>query len=275
MSTKRKRNKNYKASPPHKPRRSKALVMALVLVFCCVVVAAVVHGPGERSRVLSWFSAPPPPPPPALSKEYVYAGGKLVATEEPGAPLSPPANVTADTFSATQIDITWNPSTGADHYQVERANNLNGTFTMLNSNVTTTSYSDTTVSSINAYIYRVRAANSSGGVSQYGNIDIATAIAFTDAPLVAGSTLIKAAHITELRQAVDAMRLATNLPAVTWTDSNLAGAQIKAIHVEELRTNLDAALTAVGITPSAYTNTSLSGVEIKKVHIDELRQRVR
>lgn len=275
MSAKQKRNKNYKPTPPRKPRRSQALVVAVVLIFCCVVVAAVVHGPGQRSRVLSWFSAPPPPPPPALSKEYVYAGGKLVATEEPGAPLSAPANVVADTFSATQIDITWNASAGADHYQVERANNLTGTFTVLNSNVTTNSYSDTTVSSINAYIYRVRAANSSGGVSQYGNIDIATAIAFTDAPLVVGSTLIKAAHITELRQAVDAMRLATNLPAVTWTDTNLAGVQIKAAHVQELRTNLDAVLVAVGITPSPYTDTSLPGVQIKKTHIDELRQRVR
>lgn len=273
MSTRRKRNK--KTSSPRKPRRSTAFVVALVLIFCCVVVAAVVHGPGQRSRVLSWFSAPPPPPPPSLAKEYVYAGGKLVATEEPGAPLSPPANVIADTSSATQIDITWNLSAGADHYQVERANNLNGTFTVLNSNVTTTSYSDTTVSSINAYIYRVRAANSSGGVSQYGNVDIATAIAFTDASLVAGSTFVKATHITELRQAVDAMRLATNLPAVTWTDASLANVPIKAVHVTELRTNLDGALIAVGITPGAYTDTSLSGVEIKKVHIDELRQRVR
>ena len=274
MSAKRIRNKKYKSTPRPKPRRSLGLVVAVVLV-CCVIVAAVVHGPGNRSRVLSWFSAPPPPPPAGLSKEYVYAGTKLVATEEPGAPLSAPANVLADTFSATRIDITWNASAGADHYQVERANNLNGTFTVLDSNVTTTSYSDTTVSSVNAYIYRVRAANSSGGVSQYGNVDIATAIAFTDASLVAGSTLIKAAHIAELRQAVDAMRLATNLPAVTWTDSNLAAAQIKAAHVQELRTNVDQVLVAVGITPGAYTDSSLPGVEIKKIHIDELRQRVR
>lgn len=272
MSTKRKRRTRKPISSQRKPHRRIVLAIAsVVLVLGFTIVVASLSRSSEPGKPLSWFTSPPPPPP--ISKEYVYAGKKLVATEEPGM-LVAPANVLADTFSATRVDITWNASAGADHYQVERAGSITGSFTVLNSNVTTTSYSDTTVSSVNTYIYRVRAANSSGDVSQYGNIDAATAITFTDNPLIVNSTLIKAAHVTELRQAVDAMRVSGNLAAATWTDTNLSGVPIKAIHLEELRTNLDQALTALGLSTSAYTNSSLSGVDIKKTHVDELRQRV-
>jgi hypothetical protein len=42
--------------------------------------------------------------------------------------------------------------------------------------------------------------------------------AFTDNPLVARSTAVKASHITELRTAIDAARLRNGLTAFAWTD---------------------------------------------------------
>jgi len=83
--------------------------------------------------------------------------------------------------------------------------------------------------------------------------------------------------VTELRQAVNAVRAAANLGAVTWTDPTLTAGTttVQAVHVTELRSNLDAALTALGISTSAYTDPSLTNVAIKKVHVDEVRQRVK
>jgi len=231
----------------------------------------------SKTRVGSLFFSPPPPPIPAPgspSKEYIYAGGKLIATEESN-PLVAPASFVADTFSSSRIDLTWAAAPNAHHYQVERAPNLGGTFSVVNSNVTTTTYSDTTVTSVNAYLYRVRAADAVGNLSPPSGIDVATAITFTDDPLSVGTTIIKAQHVTELRQAVNAVRAAANLTAATWTDSSLTNVTIKAVHVQELRTNLDQALTALGVSTSAYTDASLAGVAIKKVHVDEIRQRVK
>ena len=251
----------------------------LIVVLGFATAAGPWRAPFSRTRVGSLFFSPPPPPlppPNSPSKEYIYAGGRLIATEEPN-PMVAPTNLIADTFSGARIDLTWTAAPGAHHYQVERAPNLGGTFTVVNSNVAGTSYQDTTVTSVNAYLYRVRTADAIGNLSPPSGIDVATAITFTDNPLTAGTTLIKAQHVTELRQAVDAVRAAANLSAATWTDPTLAAGTtaVKAVHVTELRTNLDAALTALGIATSSYTDPTLTAIAIKKVHIDEVRQRVK
>ena len=262
-------------------RRGYVLVgsVGLIAVLGLVTVAGPWRTSLSRTRVGSLFFSPPPPPippPNSPSKEYIYAGGRLIATEEPN-PMAAPTNLIADTFSASQVDVTWTAAPGAHHYQVERAPNLGGTFTVLNSNVATTSYTDTTVTSVNAYLYRVRTADAIGNLSAPSGIDVATAITFTDNPLTVGTTPVKAVHMTELRQAVNAVRAAANLSAATWTDPTLTVGTtvVKAVHVQELRTSLDAALTALGIATSSYTDSSLAGVVIKKVHVDEVRQRVK
>ena len=252
--------------------------IGLIAVLGLATVAGPWQSSFSRTRVGSLFFSPPPPlpPPGSPSKEYIYAGGRLIATEEPN-PMVAPTNLIADTFSGARIDLTWTAAPGAHHYQVERAPNLGGTFTVVNSNVATTSYQDTTVTSVNAYLYRVRTADAVGNLSAPSGIDVATAITFTDNPLTVGSTLVKAVHVTELRQAVNAVRAAANLGAVTWTDPTLTAGTttVQAVHVTELRSNLDAALTALGISTSAYTDPSLTNVAIKKVHVDEVRQRVK
>ena len=251
----------------------------LIALLGLTTVAGPWRSSFSKTRVGSLFFSPPPtlpPPPPSPgspSKEYIYAGGRLIATEEPN-PLAAPTNLVADTFSSTRIDLTWTATPNAHHYQVERASNLGGAFNVLNSNVATTTYTDNTVTSVNAYLYRVRSADAGGNLSVPGSIDVATAITFTDNPLTAGTTLVKAQHVTELRQAVNAVRAAANLGAATWTDSSLTNVLVKAVHIQELRTNLDQALNSLSLPPGSYTDTSLSGVKIKKVHVDELRQRV-
>jgi RHS repeat-associated protein len=102
---------------------------------------------------------------------------------------------------------------------------------------------------------------------------------FTDDPLVAGVTPIKALHITELRDAINQLRSRAGLQAATWTDNPLTGGVtgIKAAHVTELRARLNEARTALGLSNPVYTDPTLTagGTTIKAAHIQELRDRVK
>jgi hypothetical protein len=102
--------------------------------------------------------------------------------------------------------------------------------------------------------------------------------------ITAGSTLIRAQHITELRQMIYNVRYFRKNTATSWTDSTLtAGStQIRAVHMNEMRTALtDAFNITVGATyymnslPS-YSDDPVSAGStlIRKVHIDELRNYV-
>jgi hypothetical protein len=111
--------------------------------------------------------------------------------------------------------------------------------------------------------------------------------AFTDDPLIAGVTTAKVQHITELRQAVDALRAVSIGPAsgptpapgpAPWTDPTLLPfvGSIKAAHIMELRTYLNDEATRLGYATSPYTDpTVTSSFQIKRIHIEELRQRIR
>lgn len=101
---------------------------------------------------------------------------------------------------------------------------------------------------------------------------------FTDDTIAVGQTTVKAQHIIELRQAVDALRAVASLSAATWTDPALPATTtiIKTAHIVELRMHLDSAATELGYGTSPYTDPSLTaGLVIKRIHIEELRQRIR
>ena len=104
---------------------------------------------------------------------------------------------------------------------------------------------------------------------------VATAVAhigFTDDPVVSGATAISAAHITELRARVDALRVRFGLGAFTWTDTTLPGVLVRAVHISELRTALAGAYDVAKATASVYTDPILTpGIAIKAAHIAELR----
>jgi hypothetical protein len=224
---------------------------------------------------------PQPSPTLQLSKEYIYAGGRLIATEEPistGGSDSgtAPTNLAATATSGTSVSVTWTAPAGSiSSYQVERSQSINGPFTALTPNPTTTNFTDSTASAGVAYLYRVRAAFTGGGYSNYSNKDLATTIIFTDDPLTANVTTIQAVHFYELRQAVNAVRTTAGLGASTWTDGALSGVLFQAAHIQELRTSLDQGLSALSLTTSTYTDTSVSGIIIKKDHVEELRTRVK
>ncbi|HEX5702346.1 MAG TPA: fibronectin type III domain-containing protein [Pyrinomonadaceae bacterium] len=279
--SKNKVSRRGKSKSTRARRKKHVIVGALGLAI--LLSLGTVAGPWRDTRgakhIRALFWTPPPPIPPANnpSKEYIYAGGKLVATEAPVTLLAP-TNVAALTLSnenPARVSISWTATPGADHYQVERTTNLGGNYTVVNSNVATTTFTDNTVTSVTAYLYRVRAVDGGGNLSPYSNLDVATAITFTDDTIVTGSTLVKAAHINELRQAVDAVRATANLGAANWGAAITAGVTtVQADHIQTLRTNLDQARGALSLSACSYTNVGV-GFLIQKNHIDELRQCVR
>ena len=192
--------------------------------------------------------------------------------------IDAPTNLTATAASASSVSLSWTaPAGSVDHYQVERATNIEGPFFFLtNVGGGTTTHSDNTVTNLQAYLYRVRAVTNLGLPSAPSNMALGTAISFQFANPQGQE--IKAQHSHDVRTAINSVRAIGNLTAATWAPrTNLLGLQVLASDVNELRTKLDEALTALGIPVTAYTDPTLqtgaNGTLIKAAHIQELQTR--
>jgi CHRD domain-containing protein len=105
-----------------------------------------------------------------------------------------------------------------------------------------------------------------------------TTLLFSDDPLSQGLTLVKAAHVVELQNAVATLRANNQLGVFPFTDAPLtAGATVKALHITELRTAINAVFTQRGRGVITYTDQAITATEtlIKGVHVSELRLAVR
>jgi hypothetical protein len=127
-------------------------------------------------------------------------------------------------------------------------------------------------------VLTVAAQNAAGNVTTAGVTVARMALMFTDDPLAAGSTLIKAVHITELRAVIDSLRATGGLAAFPWTDPVLTpgSTPVNGVHLAELRTAVSQAYQAAGLTPPTYTDPmDAPGVTvIRAVHLSEVRAAV-
>ena len=94
---------------------------------------------------------------------------------------------------------------------------------------------------------------------------------FEENPLEIGVTLVRSAHITELRSAIDAVRSHYNLSAYNWQTTAAPGNFITIAPIQEMRTALDQAL---GPPAGGYATGLVAGQLILKMHIQELRDRI-
>lgn len=111
------------------------------------------------------------------------------------------------------------------------------------------------------YAVRLRAVSLSGQRSGWSGRDIATSIIFSNDPLISGATLTKAAHLNELRAAVDTVRSAAGLPAYSFTNTIAPGTLVRAMHMLELRNALNDALNALGLAAVVFPDPA-AGVTI-------------
>lgn len=168
------------------------------------------------------------------------------------------------------------PGGNANHaVTTEPASSNNGPYTLVAS-PTVSDFTDSGLTADTTYLYMVKAVDGASTVGPPSNIDLATSILYINDPIIAGSTAIKAVHVTRLRTAVNAVRVAAGMAPATFTDALAAGVLIKLVHISELRSNLNAARAAIGVPALQYTDPSLpAGTLVKASHIQVLRSGVK
>jgi hypothetical protein len=97
-------------------------------------------------------------------------------TPPPGAP----DGLTATAASQTQVNLSWNPVSGATGYQVWRGNSWSGSYTQIGTSLVT-SYLDTGLSPATTYYYMARATGSNGSS---GNSTVTSATTPPNAPSI-------------------------------------------------------------------------------------------
>ena len=177
----------------------------------------------------------------------------------------PPTGVVATVSGPTQIDVSWEtPAGGATSYIVQRRTPSTA-YTTAPCTVVGTTCQDTNAPGPATWVYRVCADSVSTPTCSLP--DIATVFPFSDDPIVAGVTPVKAQHITELQNAVNTML--TSPQAFTPAASN---GPIQAAQLQELQDAIDLARSQLGLPPNSrhdatYDNT----VTVKAPNIQELR----
>ena len=125
--------------------------------------------------------------------------------------------------------------------------------------------------------YSITVTASDGQAQGSATFTVTVVAQFTDDPLVPGVHSMRAIHITELRQRIDALRAARGLPAVIWMDPVIVAGvtQVRVAHITAMRTALNGVYSAQGRAAPVYVDPSLTpGMPIKAAHISELRAAV-
>jgi uncharacterized repeat protein (TIGR01451 family) len=216
-------------------------------------------------------------PPLLVNAATVSGGGQFFTANDiandPTTIIVAPANFSATAASTSQIVVTWSAVSGANAYQLFRSSN-NGPFVLIAS-PTVNTFTNTSLTPNTTYVYFARATDGSN-TGPPSIRDLATTVLFSDDPLVARSTIVKAVHLTELRTAVNAVRAAAGFAPFLFTDSLTSGLRVKAIHISEMRSSLDEARSALFVPVTPYTDAALSaGTVVKAAHVQELRTGVK
>jgi hypothetical protein len=143
-------------------------------------------------------------------------------------------------------------------------------------NSTATSCTATGLTNGTTYFFKVAAINAVGtGAYSAASSGVTPGAVFTDSPLVAGVTPIKVLHITELRSRIDALRaLHPPLGPYAYAESITTTTVVKAQHILELRQALLEVYQQIPRTPPTYTTTPALGGTVVVADIESLRAAV-
>lgn len=214
-------------------------------------------------------------------------GGTAYATKTITVSALPaPTGVQATFDGSSAVNLSWTPVAGATGYSIYRFSHLGApSASPLVTLAATTSYSDSQIgvglaqagTAGQTYLYAVRAL-ANGSTSDLSNVDYAATFTFSDPTVIRNATLIRGAHIGQLRFAIDSVRDAVGLSRV-WTSYQPEAGQIFSSQLLDQANGLRSALNAARslLTLSAWPFT-YSGQQFTKIHkedITELRSALR
>jgi photosystem II stability/assembly factor-like uncharacterized protein len=185
-----------------------------------------------------------------------------------GVPSIAPSNLIATASGTSVVNLTWTGVSGAASYQILRSSD--GLAYSVLTTVGPTSYADSAVVGGKTYLYKVKAFYNSV-LTDASNVDLATTMVFTDDNQLPGTNAL-AVHLQEIRNATNAVRLASGLPALTFSNPAIAGSSILAADITDLRNGLIPAYSNIGMPALSFAETVTAGVtEIKASHTQEIR----
>ena len=149
-------------------RDNRTMLVAVALALSLLVGGGALarrSGFPTQSEIKAAQATPATLTPDSPAKEYVYAGGRLIATEEPSGTPAPPAAPTGLTATPgnAQVSLTWIASPGATTYNVKRSTINGGPYSTIAPGIATTSYTNTGLTNGTTYYYVVSASNGAEG----------------------------------------------------------------------------------------------------------------
>lgn len=196
-----------------------------------------------------------------------------------------PTGLRATAAGGNSVSLSWAASgSTANHYEVERKLSVHDP-SPYSFSCPASPCTDSSAAPWTAYLYRVRAVSSEGVASAYGEPDVATTAVYTgDDPLIGKAdpqgrppSRVRAADLTEMRRAVDAVRTLAEVGGAMWKadPAPQSGGRVLAAHFTELRANLNTALSALGMAVLPDDATLGAGLPVKAAHLQNVREKVR
>jgi len=211
------------------------------------------------------------------------SSGTAVVTVLAPPPPTPTALTATRRAGQNVIDMTWS-STAADSYVIQRTHN-NGLPTEF-TGIFGTSFADNdsqiATNGVVTYVYYVIGVKN--GVRSARSLpDIATFTTFTNDPLTQNQTLVAGYHVSELRQAIDAVRRSAGLSVIWGTYAPATGLVSAWTFYEQAPTSpprdmfnaLNQARQQLGMGTIGFAAAPVTGGSIVVTQIDTLRAGVK
>jgi fibronectin type 3 domain-containing protein len=196
-----------------------------------------------------------------------------------------PSNLTARAISTTQIDLSWTAASGTvTRYRIQRKTGVGGTYAVIDSVTTGTTYQNTGLTAATQYYYRVIACNAAGCSTPSSEAFATTGQTPPSVPTALNLTVVSASRIdlswTGSTGTVDRYRIARKTGAAgtyqpidsvsgtTYSNTGLAPATQYFYHVQACNAggcsafSTEAQATTIPPTPTGFTATAASATQI-------------
>ena len=242
---------------------------------------------GPPGDTQSSLQSPPWNPLPVGTYEYVatYSGDsrfkastvKLIQTVQI-APFGPPPGFQADmveTGTGRRPRLSWYITDNTAKYEIWRRAH-NAPLAKIGEAVASPGvdgvyYLDSAFPAESALEYSVRSVRNGDSVSSDFSSDFTVSHVFTDETVVAGTTIIKAAHLTEVRNAANDLRTLAGLDPNSWTTSPI----VLATQFKEVRDAITEARIQLGAITFGFSGWLEAGMVVKTYHLTQFRDAMR